>query len=213
MSTKVNETSTHYPGNSWNHKESLSVPVVMNPWTFIGLAFAVQVVGSIWVSASLGLTFEEVAWPIALLVLGGMHALLIRFWLSSNYSKWKQHWAPALFYSGFIFLLSNRPFKGIKTTIDANCFHPLEYAALGLFLCWSGHLLLRSGRGRDLVLRVFAGGMAFAALDELHQSLVPGRTASFTDLLLDGIGLAVGIGLFFFTGPLWGAREKSAASS
>jgi len=207
--TDVNEKPPLNPLMGGNHAELSAVRVVVDPWTFIGLLFAVQVVGSVWIALSWRLPREQVAWPIALLVLGCIHAFVVRFWLRSSYAKWKHYWMPALLYCGFIFSLSNTSFKAVKPSVDTNFFHPLEYAALGLFLCWAGHLLLRSGRPWKLALRVFAGGMVFALLDELHQSFIPRRTASFTDLLLDSIGLAVGIGVFFLTGRLWVAWEGS----
>lgn len=211
-SSKVNEKPHQYSMEIIDPVKNSAYPALISPWTFIGLAFAAQVAGSIVVSVLLGLTLREVAWPIALLIVGGIHAFIVRFWLSANYTRWKQHWVPAAFYSGFIFLLSHSSFAQTTSSIDTNSFHPLEYAALGLFLCWMGHTLLRTERAWGLALRVFAGGMLFAVLDELHQSFVPYRTPSFADLLLDGIGLALGIGFFFLTGHFWGAWEKNVKS-
>jgi len=210
--TKVKEKPLQCPMEARDFAERSATPALVNPWTFIGLMFGVQIVGSVVVSVLLGLTPREVAWPIALLILGGIHAFIVRFWLSTSYIRWKQYWIPAVLYGGFIFLLSHRSFAQVQSPIDANSFHPIEYAALGLFLCWMGHPLVRSGRTWELAWKVFTGGMLFAVLDELHQSFIPHRTASLADLLLDSIGLALGIGFFFLTGHLWGAWEKSAKS-
>lgn len=210
---KVNEASSQcQPMGARNHTKNSASAAFMNPWTFIALSFAVQVAGSVVVSGFFGLTLRDVAWPITLLILGGIHAFIARFWPNANNKRWRQYWVPALLYCAFIFLLSNRSFAETQSSIDTNFFHPLEYAALGLYLCWMGHPLLHSKRAWSLVWRVFAGGMLFAVLDELHQSFIPHRTASFTDLLLDSIGLALGIGAFFLTGHLWGAWEKNPKS-
>ena len=37
---------------------------------------------------------------------------------------------------------------------------------------------------------------AYAATDELHQVFVPGRSAEFTDVLLDSLGALAGIWLY-----------------
>ena len=37
---------------------------------------------------------------------------------------------------------------------------------------------------------------AYAATDEVHQVFVPGRSAEFTDVLLDSLGALVGIWLY-----------------
>jgi len=52
------------------------------------------------------------------------------------------------------------------------------------------NLATRACMGAALVL------VAFAAIDEWHQSFVPGRSASFTDLLLDMMG--IGAVLLFY---------------
>ena len=58
-----------------------------------------------------------------------------------------------------------------------------EYAILGL-------LLLRAHRPE---LPALAVGIAYAITDELHQHFVRGRHASPIDVLIDTVGLAVGI--------------------
>jgi VanZ family protein len=61
--------------------------------------------------------------------------------------------------------------------------HFIEYLILGAALrYWSG-----DGRKRFL-----AGGIIFAVLDELHQAFIPGRQASFWDVVADVLGLVVG---------------------
>ena len=57
-----------------------------------------------------------------------------------------------------------------------------------------------SKEGRGLRLRLFiAGGIAFAVgiLDEAHQLHVPGRDASVSDVVLDMVGVALALVLFF----------------
>jgi VanZ family protein len=68
--------------------------------------------------------------------------------------------------------------------------HLTAYAVLGL--CWYLPLSRRLGGWcRRPALVVMALCVAYAALDEWHQSFVPGRTASPGDVLIDGVGAAL----------------------
>lgn len=40
--------------------------------------------------------------------------------------------------------------------------------------------------------------VSYGCLDELHQALVPGRYASMQDVFLNGLGVALGTGYFFY---------------
>lgn len=64
--------------------------------------------------------------------------------------------------------------------------HIVLYAALGLgvFLCFLG---CKWKMGRKAIF-TFLICFLYACSDELHQYFVPGRTASFTDILIDSIG-------------------------
>ena len=43
---------------------------------------------------------------------------------------------------------------------------------------------------------ILAGLVLFAITDEIHQSFVPGRSASFMDIGLDLLGIVLGLGVF-----------------
>ncbi len=61
--------------------------------------------------------------------------------------------------------------------------HAAEFAVLG-------GLLLRALRDERAAL---AAGIAYAVSDELHQHFVPGRVGSPLDVLIDSVGVAVGV--------------------
>lgn len=68
--------------------------------------------------------------------------------------------------------------------------HVAEYLVLSLLL---SRALRASGtppRQASVLAVVIAAG--YAVLDELHQLVTPGRTAAFTDCLLDASGAATG---------------------
>ena len=53
-------------------------------------------------------------------------------------------------------------------------------------------------------------GSFYAASDELHQLFVPGRSGEIKDVLLDSLGVLLGVLLL---GLLWKARGKRRTSS
>jgi VanZ family protein len=96
-------------------------------------------------------------------------------------------WGPVIVWAGVIFALSSVPSlnSGLGTWDDVlrKCAHVTEYAILGF-------LLLRA-IGRELPALVL--GILYAASDELHQHFVHGRHASPVDVLIDSVGLLIGI--------------------
>jgi VanZ family protein len=96
-------------------------------------------------------------------------------------------WLPVIVWGAVIFTFSSIPSLstglGGWDTLLRKGAHLTEYAILGA-------LLLRAlGRGTPAL----AAGIAYAATDELHQHFVRGRHASPLDVLIDAVGVAVGI--------------------
>lgn len=73
-------------------------------------------------------------------------------------------------------------------TIFRKTAHLLEYTLLGLLL----GLLARSFSVKAIWIP-WAAGTILAAMDEVHQYFVPGRTGLVTDVLLDSAGVLLGI--------------------
>ena len=96
-------------------------------------------------------------------------------------------WLPVVAWAAVIFTLSSIPnlstAEGVLGDVLSSGAHAVEYAVFGA-------LLLRALDARVLA---FAAGFAYAITDEIHQSFVPGRQASAVDLLVDAVGLIVGI--------------------
>lgn len=89
------------------------------------------------------------------------------------------------------------------------CAHMTEYFLLALSL----QLPLSTCLSRLLSrkVRIFTGtalAVLFAALDEFHQTFVPGRSGNFTDVCIDSIGvIAASFCLFLF----YSIRQKKLA--
>ena len=58
-------------------------------------------------------------------------------------------------------------------------------------------------RGVRMVLVGFLGSVCVGAMDEWHQTYLPGRNGQLSDVGFDAIGAAVGVGLL-----LWGGRWR-----
>lgn len=100
------------------------------------------------------------------------------------------HWSAALLWALFLWTLSAKPATGGPRsqawTFVWNGGHVAAYFVLA-FLLW----LALSGTLRSLVARGWAaglGGGVYGALDEWHQSYVPGRDCSGWDMASDVLG-------------------------
>lgn len=84
--------------------------------------------------------------------------------------------------------------------------HMSIYLVLGA-LCM---IALCSHRLRDRLRVAFAWGISacYAVSDEVHQTLIPGRSGELRDVLLDTCGAAVGIALVFFVWYLLKRKKK-----
>jgi VanZ family protein len=96
-------------------------------------------------------------------------------------------WLPVAVWAAVIFALSSVPHlsSGLGTWdyVLRKCAHVTEYAILGA--------LLYRAIGRELP--AFLAGLAYAASDELHQHFVAGRHASPIDVVIDSVGVTIGL--------------------
>lgn len=96
-------------------------------------------------------------------------------------------WLPVLVWAGLIFALSSIPSLGTGLgtwdLVLRKLAHVVEYAILGA--------LLQRALGR--VAPAFALGVAYAVSDEFHQTFVPGRSGTPLDVLIDSVGVALGV--------------------
>jgi VanZ family protein len=97
-------------------------------------------------------------------------------------------WLPVVAWAAVIFAFSAVPSLGTGLgtwdMILRKIAHATEYAILGA-------LLARAVQGR-LVLALGLG-VAYAITDEVHQTLVPGRAGRPLDVLIDTVGVALGV--------------------
>ena len=98
----------------------------------------------------------------------------------------QSRWLPAIAWASMMFALSGIPSLssglGIWDLALRKLAHAAEYAILAV-------LLLRALPP----LPAFAGAVAFAVSDEIHQHFVPGRAASALDVAIDAAGALAGL--------------------
>jgi VanZ family protein len=96
-------------------------------------------------------------------------------------------WLPVVAWAAVIFTLSSIPDLGTGLggwdLVLRKIAHAAEYAVLGA-------LLLRA-IGREAPAAAL--GIAYAVTDEVHQAFVPGRQAAPLDVLIDAVGVIVGV--------------------
>jgi VanZ family protein len=90
-------------------------------------------------------------------------------------------------WAGLIFVLSSIPDLGTGLggwdLVLRKIGHAAEFAVLGALLT----------RALGAAWLAFALGVLYAVSDEVHQLFVPGRTGSALDVVLDALGVAVGV--------------------
>jgi VanZ family protein len=116
-------------------------------------------------------------------------------------------WGPAATWAAVLFLLSEaRPDpEAAWMSVNDKVVHLGLYTILGATLAWGEHWVAR----RLPLLLLFLGG-TYGALDEWHQSFVPGRDPSYGDVLADTAGVILG---FFLLRLYFQARTKPLDSN
>jgi len=96
-------------------------------------------------------------------------------------------WLPVLAWAALIFALSSVPDLGTGLgswdLVLRKLAHVAEYAVLGALL----------DRALRRPLPAVALGVAYAVSDELHQHFVPGRRGAPLDVLIDAVGVGLGV--------------------
>ncbi len=115
---------------------------------------------------------------------------------------------PVISVMTLIFALSHTPGKSLPETAlfgqDKVC-HILAYATLAAAALWAWLPKVKDRPGPGL-WSIFIFCLLYGVSDELHQSLIPGRYASLTDVGAD----AIGAGLFLLCWWQWQKRRPAS---
>jgi VanZ family protein len=117
-----------------------------------------------------------------------------------NWNRWRRlaGWLAgvALIYWAFIFFLTHVPGSGGRGIPGADkVVHFLAYFGLAVLI--GAAAVLWRGSSRSLLIGVWLLVAGYGIVDELSQTLVPGRTCSAADWLADALGGLAGILLVF----------------
>jgi VanZ family protein len=118
---------------------------------------------------------------------------MVREWLRRH--PFLHLWLPLLAWMGLIFYLSAQPDlphpnTGWADLLVSNGAHATVFGVLAVL--WARAL---GERPRALPIAL-ALTLLYALSDEFHQAFVPGRHPDPWDLIFDGLGAAVGLGLW-----------------
>ncbi len=103
------------------------------------------------------------------------------------------YWAPPIVWAGLILVGTSLPrAPGPDVVGFDKVSHFFAYGVLGLLLMRS-LLRCRCQAPHRAALLTLAVGAVFAAVDELHQSWIPGRHTDILDFAADCVGLALAI--------------------
>ena len=108
--------------------------------------------------------------------------------------KFLRFWFPVILYSGIIFYVSSIP--NVTTPLQEIQFdkilHVLEYMPFGFFVA-RGIYSEKPSISRQMIwVLVLSVSFLYGISDEIHQSLVPGRSAGIIDIIADTIGGVIG---------------------
>lgn len=107
------------------------------------------------------------------------------------------YFMPALFYYALIFFISSKSFEiGIKMSFLDKGIHCLEFSILAFLLSFGFYKSLKSPF-KDKALMTISSGILLGLLDEVHQNFVPLRQFEILDIIADGVGILLGVVLFF----------------
>jgi VanZ family protein len=108
--------------------------------------------------------------------------------------QWLKRWGPSLLLMGLIFFLSSQPdLPGPPSPLLNRIFkksaHALGYGLLAISYAWA-----LVGLRRAVPLALFLT-LLYAISDESHQTFVPNRHGSLTDVIIDFCGAVIALSL------------------
>ena len=105
------------------------------------------------------------------------------------------YWFPVIVWAILIFALSSLSTfpKAVQPALSFDKLaHSIEYAVFSFLLARAFRHSKKDKAKRYFRILAVICAIVYAVTDELHQSLIPMRTASVVDLIYDSIGAVIG---------------------
>ena len=111
----------------------------------------------------------------------------------------KVSWGVTILLALTIFYVSSMTFEssagsqsfGLKATL----YHIIIFFIFSFFLSIS----LTKGKNKKFILLAIGISILYGLSDEFHQSFVPGRVSSLSDVFLDSVGILFAIVIYFIS--------------
>lgn len=91
---------------------------------------------------------------------------------------------------------------------SAHCF---EYMALGILIYLTTNMYIKR-MGWVLLISIMAG-IVYAVGDEMHQYFVPGRSCELRDVMIDSLGVSIGVVASFIITDWWKKKIRRTGNN
>jgi VanZ family protein len=118
-----------------------------------------------------------------------------------------RRWLPPLLWAGVILVGTSLPQEAVPLQ-TSKIDKVLHFSIYSVFAFLLTRLLLETNPRWAAVVIAVVSIMAFGAMDEWHQSLIPGRSTELADWFADSLGAAVGA----IVALLWAERKRRSPS-
>jgi VanZ family protein len=130
-----------------------------------------------------------------------------------NFKTFLKYWLPVFIWVVVIFYFSSLPDlkSNFEPTIDfilRKTAHMIEFGILVCLLLRVGFRREKSEKKKFVFLVAILFSLFYAIIDEYHQSFVAGREPVVRDVLIDGIGVVLGSGLYLLFKRKWNFNLK-----
>ncbi|RPJ86064.1 MAG: VanZ family protein [Acidobacteria bacterium] len=123
---------------------------------------------------------------------------------------WMPYWMPALIFALFIFFMSGQSSPPGADLAPDYVAHFVVYGVFALTILWAVTRGLKKRVTFSRALWCLFISSAYSATDEIHQSFIPRRNPSWSDIFADVLGAATF--LLIVLAVAWMRRRRLAAA-
>lgn len=106
-------------------------------------------------------------------------------------------WVPAILWAGVIFAFSHSSSPPGRDLLPDYVGHAFLWGVLALLLVLGKTSFLETRLGFSDLPKLWLLGSLYGVFDEWHQSFVPGRDSSFSDVVVDSLATALTLAACF----------------